>query len=252
MQRSAWSVLRGGGIIDEDGMFTAGEDLDTFEDTILVEAEHQGASASSKVTVVVSRYLPGKIVFNAIIDGDVDIFQIDPDGSNMTRLTHDQTTNHHAAWSPDGSKIVFTTWRDGNAEIYVMDADGGNQVRLTDEAAFDGWASWSPSGDRIAFTSARVIGGYDIFVMDADGGNPTRLTENRRLDTDVRPYWSPDGNTILYTSDEGSEFDLEVWVMNADGTGKRQLTDNQDTDVGLGLVPGREPDTLPLRPRWSG
>ena len=232
-----WKVVRGGGTIDEAGVFTSGDDLGTYTETILVETDHEGAKATATVTVTIAEYLPGKILFNATIQGDTEIFIADPDGSNLTRLTFDKTTNHQAAWSPNGTKIVFTTWRDGNAEIYVMDADGTNQVRLTDNVAFDGWPSWSASGDRIAFTSTRIIGGFDIFVMDADGSNQTLLTENRRLDSDFRPYWSPDGTKILYSSDEGSEFDPEVWVMNADGTGKQRLTDNQATDVGVAWYP---------------
>ena len=232
-----WKVVGGGGTIGEAGVFTAGEELGTYSETLLVEADHDGNKTTAAVTVIVAQYLPGRILFNATIQGDTEIFIADPDGSNLTRLTFDKTTNHHAAWSPDGTKIVFTTWRDGNAEIYVMDANGTNQVRLTDSIAFDGWASWSASGDRIAFTSTRIIGGFDIFAMDADGSNQTLLTENRRLDSDFRPYWSPDGKKILYSSDEGSEFDPEVWVMNANGTGKQRLTDNQATDVGVAWFP---------------
>ena len=232
-----WKVVGSGGTIDEAGLFTAGEELGTYSETILVEADHEGKKTTATVTVTVAQYLPGRILFNATIQGDTEIFVADPDGSNLTRLTFDKTTNHHAAWSPDGTKIVFTTWRDGNAEIYVMNDDGTNQVRLTDTIAFDGWPSWSASGDRIAFTSTRVIGGDDIFVMNADGSNQTLLTENRRLDSDFRPYWSPDGKKILYSSDEGSEFDPEVWVMNANGTGKQRLTDNQAVDVGVAWYP---------------
>ena len=52
---------------------------------------------------------------------------MEPDGSNVTRLTstHEDTT---PAWSPDGSRIAFKSHRDFNDEIYVMDADGDESV----------------------------------------------------------------------------------------------------------------------------
>ena len=232
-----WSVAEGGGTIDESGTFIAGEELGLYPETILVEANYQGDKATAKVTVTIAKYRPGKIVFNTTLDGETDIYVMDHDGGNITRITLGEATNYYPAWSPDGSKIVFTSWRDDNAEIYIMDADGSNPTRLTDNLTFDAWATWSPLGDRIAFTSTRIQGGFDIFVMDADGSNVTRLTENRRFDTDVRPYWSPDGTMILYASDEGNEFDPEVWVINADGTNKRRLTDNRAVDVGVAWYP---------------
>ena len=51
---------------------------------------------------------------------------MDPDGSDQTNLTDNETFEGEPAWSADGSKIAFTTFRDGSdtAEIYVMNADG--------------------------------------------------------------------------------------------------------------------------------
>ena len=74
-----------------------------------------------------------------------DIYVIDSDGSNETRLTSHVDWDYNQVWSPDGSKIIFVTTRDGNNEIYVMNADGTNPFRLTNHPASDEWPSWSPS-----------------------------------------------------------------------------------------------------------
>jgi Tol biopolymer transport system component len=71
-----------------------------------------------------------------------EIFVIDADGSNLTRLTNHPAWDEHPVWSPDGSLIAFQTRRDelpndNNAEIYVMDADGSNVTRLTNHPAPD-------------------------------------------------------------------------------------------------------------------
>jgi Tol biopolymer transport system component len=79
----------------------------------------------------------GRIAFSSNRDGNTQIYVMDADGSNQTRLTSNSDIDWAPAWSPDGSKIAFTSTpgRDGKWEIYVMDADGSNQTRLTGHPA---------------------------------------------------------------------------------------------------------------------
>ncbi len=64
-------------------------------------------------------------------DDYMDIFEADPNGSNLRRLTDTPGYDAEGAYSPDGKRIVFTSKRDGDLEIYVMNADGGEVKRLT-------------------------------------------------------------------------------------------------------------------------
>lgn len=88
-----------------------------------------------------------KIAFGASLtesDGLVQIYSINADGSNLTRLTNISEVNGQPAWSPDGQKIAFVSHRDGNDEIYIMNADGSTQTRLTNRPDFiDIFPRWS-------------------------------------------------------------------------------------------------------------
>jgi len=94
--------------------------------------------------------LAGKIVFRstATTSSALEIYVIDPDGSNQVRLTNNTFTDANPIWSTDGSKVGFNSIRGGNEDVWVMNADGSNQVNLTNNASFDSSAAWSPDGAR--------------------------------------------------------------------------------------------------------
>jgi ribosomal protein L13 len=170
--------------------------------------------------------IDGRIVFSSKRDGNYEIYVMDADGSNQTRLTDNSAIDVSPVWSPDGTRITFMSYRDGNSEIYVMDADGSNQTRLTDNATGDWVPAWSPDGTKIAFSSNRD-GGDEIYVMDADGSNQTRLTDNAY--DDYAPAWSPNGTKIAFESKRDGN--SEIYVMDADGSNQTRLTDNSASDT---------------------
>jgi len=182
---------------------------------------------SNSHEIIISEVLIGMITFTSDRDDNYEIYVMNADGSNQTRVTNNSAQDHLPSWSPNCIKIAFTTNRDSNDEIYVMNADGSNQIRLTNNSAFDLDPSWSPDGNKIAFTSDRNGNDVEIYVMYADGSNQINLTNNSAFDMD--PSWSPDGNKIAFTSDRNGNDD--VCVMNADGTNQINLTNNSTRDM---------------------
>ena len=168
------------------------------------------------------------VVFDGISDRDnlyeyTDIYTMNPDGSDQTRLTNNRTWESNPVWSPDGTKILFGRYEysQHQYELYVMDADGSNQTRLTYTASeSERHAEWSPDETKIAFTGADS----DIYVINADGANRTNLTQGMGVDRD--PTWPPDGTKIAFTRDHEGQWEREslIYAMEADGSNQRRLT----------------------------
>lgn len=168
----------------------------------------------------------GKIAFASDLDGDYEIYVMNPDGGGQTRLTDNSGEDIDPSWSPDGTRLAFVSARDGNTEIYVMNADGSNQTRLTTDPADDLAPVWSPDGVRIAFASGRN-GNDEIYVMNADGSGQTNLSNDPADDT--APTWSPDNARLAFASARDGNF--EIYVMNADGGNQTRLTNNPADDL---------------------
>src|SRR5439155_22992034 len=80
------------------------------------------------------RYSPdgSKIVFISNRDRNSEIYVMNSDGTNQTRLANTPVPDAVTAWSPDGKRIVYTNANIGSdSGIYVMNADGSNPVRIT-------------------------------------------------------------------------------------------------------------------------
>jgi TolB protein len=95
----------------------------------------------------------GKIAFTRIVmyppeAGAAEVFTMNPNASNATRLTDKALVDWEPAWSPDGRKIAFA--KDpgpgdrSDSEIFVMNPDGSRQERLTDNTKEDYSPDWRP------------------------------------------------------------------------------------------------------------
>lgn len=104
------------------------------------------------------------IAFATDRDGNVEIYKVRPDGTELTRLTRAPGVDAHPRWSPDGRWLSFTSNRDGNYDIFVMSADGSDVRPLTRHTATDDHAAWSPDSKSIAFVSMRD-GAFDIYRL---------------------------------------------------------------------------------------
>ncbi|HEY2712169.1 MAG TPA: M28 family peptidase [Chthoniobacterales bacterium] len=131
---------------------------------------------------------------------------------------------------------------DEHFEIYSAKRDGSDFRNLTNSPGYDAEGSLSPDGKQIVFTSLR--GAFpldklspndrkryeqdpsyfgDIYLMNADGSNVRRLTNEPGYDGG--PFFSPDGQRILWRHFEENGVIADVWTMKLDGADKRRVTD---------------------------
>lgn len=75
----------------------------------------------------------------------VDIYFINIDGTNLTRLTYDGTGGTDLTWSPDGLRIVFEKYdyEKHLPLIYIIDADGSD-MRVVTEGIDGAWQPYKP------------------------------------------------------------------------------------------------------------
>jgi Tol biopolymer transport system component len=86
----------------------------------------------------------------------------------------------------------------------------------------------SPDGTRIAFAA---VG--DIYLMPI-GGAAVNLTNDAALDTD--PSWSPDGASLVYSSDKDSEH-LQLWIRDMKSGQARKVTNLPTQPQGASFSP---------------
>ena len=176
-----------------------------------------------------------KIAFTSDRDGNLELYTMSQDGSNVVRLTNtaNNVADQFPSWSPDGTKIAFVSNRDGDSEIFVMNSDGSNVIQLTTNTTADAHPQFSPDGSKIVFSTNRdapstqpPYGKWEIYEMNADGTGATRLTNDGAI-AELPSYYDY-GSKILFDSNRAGTND--IYVMNVDGSGTTRLTNNMTTN----------------------
>jgi TolB protein len=170
----------------------------------------------------------GRLAFGINIDGNTDVYSVQPNGQDLQRLTTDPGFDACAAYSADGKRIAYCSGQGGGpVQVWTMNQDGTDKQQVTHMSATAIFPDFSPDGSKIVFCAGPSTFTRDIYAVNSDGSDLTRLTSG--VGNNVYPAFSPNGQKIVFTSNRTGT--SQVWLMNADGSNQRQLTfDSQPKD----------------------
>jgi len=125
---------------------------------------------------------------------------------------------------------------EGNGVIAKYKMDGTEAYHtLTDMDQDCRQPNWSPASDLILYQEL-ADGRWDIWLMDADGTNNRKVTSGAGDKTDAS--FSPDGQWIVYSSDQGGIESADLFVMPVSGGHPIRVTDYEGYDGAPSWSPG--------------
>jgi TolB protein len=125
-------------------------------------------------------------------------------------------------FSPDGQRLLMSFGQGDSTQLVEMDLRSKQSRPLTQlqPRMADTGPCYAPNAREIVFESDRE-GTQQLYIMGYDGSGVRRLSRgDGRYST---PVWSPRGDYIAFTKQQGGGF--LIGVMKPDGTGERILTE---------------------------
>jgi Tol biopolymer transport system component len=142
-----------------------------------------------------------KIVFTSQRNGDLDIFTMNLDGSNLRQLTNELGYDGGPFFSWDGTKIVYRAYHPNT-----------NQEKERYQA--------------LLANEMIEPGNFQIWIMNADGLNKRQVTHNKFAN--FAPFFHPDNKRIIFSSNLNSpnsrHSDFNLWMVDEDGSRLEQIT----------------------------
>jgi len=175
-----------------------------------------------------------RIIFTSTMDGDLDLYSMKVNGTDVRRLTNRVGYDGGPFYSPDGKLIVWRAGYPRNAEekaeyrqllrqelvrpsrmdIWVARSDGTNPRQVTRLGGASFAPFFTPDSKRIVFSSNHHDPSgraFELFIVGTDGTGLERVTYGNEFD--CFPMFSPDGTKLLWCSNRngpGHETDIFV------------------------------------------
>jgi Tol biopolymer transport system component len=179
------------------------------------------------------------IVFTSLKYGDLELYLMAVDCSNILRLTKAPGYDGGAFFSHDGKRIVYRAYhptdsveladyrgllaqsivRPSKMELWVMNADGSDQHQITQLGGANFAPFFTPDDRRIIFSSNYEnphSGNFDLYLVDVDGSHLEKITTQDQFDG--FPQFSPDGTKLVWASGRKTTDARGLNILIADWT----------------------------------
>jgi Tol biopolymer transport system component len=169
----------------------------------------------------------------------LQIWTMNPDGSDPRQLTYGPGDKTDPTWSPDGTRLLYVAPAGSNGQdIWVINADGSVPIDLTQSPGDDTDPAWSRDGGRIAFAATRNTGVPQVYLMDmacepppdscvASGAH--NLTDGYAHE--YSPVWSPDGSQLAVAASINEALG-RIFLRSTAGGNPPVWFDRSDTIIG--------------------
>jgi tricorn protease len=176
------------------------------------------------------------IAFTGDYDGNPDIYVMNTEGGDITRVTFHPGYDQVIGWQPGSNKILFSSDRNSFSRfsrLYLISPDGSGLEELPLHEAAAG--SFSPDGNQIAYnkvarehrTWKRYRGGLaqEIYLYDFNSKTERNITNFPG--TDRVPMWI--GNKIYFSSDRDGV--LNIYAYDTKSAQIKQITFHKEYDI---------------------
>ncbi len=168
------------------------------------------------------------ILFGRQIEGRMDLWRMQADGTGEEQITHTPEWQEGGAfYMPDSETILYRAWkRESEGQrgmpmtIFTIRHDGSGQRQITHEEGTN-WAPYpAPDGVHFAFVKMLPPHNFEVFMMNMESGEQRRLTYHDGFDG--FPSISPDGRTLLFSASRDAapgERKLFLYTMDISSLG---------------------------------
>ena len=172
------------------------------------------------------------------VDGGLHGWVVDIERGTRNRL-HAGGNSMVPVWAPDGLRVAFSSNESGRWETVWKSSDGsGSEQRVPFPDRGEGStfaSSWLPDGKSLAASVREPNGDWRSWLLPLDG-EPTPLWQGPH--NHWGPAFSPDGNWVVYVSNESGRPEVYVRaypepgrtfvISNAGGTEPRWSRDSRE------------------------
>ena len=178
-----------------------------------------------------------KIVFTSSRDGDLDIYTMNSDGTDVRRLTNTLGYDGGPFFSPDSRWIVYRAHHPvgeqdiaryksllaqdlvepNEMDLWLMRSDGSQQHQITKLGGASFAPAFFPNGRQIIFSSNYEHAGssqFELYSVDRDGKKIEPVTFAGGFS--AFPQFSPNGKKLVFISNRNAKAPHEINVFIAD------------------------------------